>query len=79
VGKAASGIAAMTILDKIEQQWLSYVGETGRMPKYLFMGDKESTLLDKAKGMLVLTYRDMWIVLVARDSWLSVGDKYSEG
>lgn len=69
----------MTILDKIEQQWLAYVGETGHMPKYLYLGDKEAALLDKAKGMLVLKYRDMWVVKVEKDNWLSVGDKYQEG
>jgi hypothetical protein len=68
----------MTITDKIEHQWLSYVGETGRSPKYLFLGDKEAALLDKAKGEFVLKYRDMWIVKVEKDSWLSVGDKYAE-
>jgi hypothetical protein len=66
----------MNIIDKIEQQWLSYVAETGRQPKYLYMGDKEARELDKIKGMFVITHKDMFVVMVEKDSWLSVGDRY---
>jgi hypothetical protein len=68
----------MNIIDKIEQQWLSYVGETGRMPKYLYMGQQEATALDKLKGMFVISHKDMFVVMVEKDSWLSVGDRYEE-
>jgi hypothetical protein len=69
----------MTIIDTIEQQWVAYVTETGRMPKYLFLGDREAAALDKFKGMVVLSYRDMFTIMVQKDSWLSVGDKYTSG
>jgi hypothetical protein len=68
----------MSIIDKIEQQWIAYVAETGRMPKYLYMGDKEAKELDKLKGMFVITYKDMFVVMVEKDNWLSVGDRYAE-
>jgi hypothetical protein len=68
----------MSVIDRIEQQWLGYVAETGRQPKYLYVGLNEGRELDKAKGMFVITYRDMFVVMVEKDSWLSVGDKYTE-
>jgi len=66
----------MTIADSIEQQCAAYVTETGQTPNYLFLGDKEASELDKFKGMIVLSYKDMVVVMVRKDSWLSVGYKY---
>jgi hypothetical protein len=68
----------MSITDKIEQQWLSYVGETGRMPKYLFLGFIDMTDLDKKLGMVTFRYKEMDVVGVERERHVSVGDKYAE-
>jgi hypothetical protein len=68
----------MSVLDKIEQQWLAYVKETGRHPQYIFLGYNEATELDKEKDMFVLSIKDMFVVMVQKDSWLSVGDRYAE-
>lgn len=69
----------MSILERIEQQRIGYLVETGRDAKYLFVGEKEGKELDKKQGMFVITYKNMFVVMVEKDNWLSVGDKYQEG
>jgi hypothetical protein len=68
----------MTIIDKIEQQWLSYIGETGRSPLYLFLGYKDMTELDRKLGMVTFRYKDMDVVGVERERHVSCGNKYRE-
>jgi hypothetical protein len=69
---------AMGILDRIESQRVGYIVETGRVPKYLFLGYKEITELDKKLNMTVFRYQDMDVVGCNRESHVSCGDKYTE-
>lgn len=68
----------MNILERIETQWLSYIGETGRSPLYLFLGHKEIAELDKALGMIIFRHKDMDVIRVDRESHVSCGNKYRE-
>jgi hypothetical protein len=68
----------MSILDQIETQWLSYIGETGRSAKYLFLGYKEIAELDKELGMITFRHKDMDVIRVDRESHVSCGNKYRE-
>lgn len=67
----------MTIINKIEQQWLEYVKETGKTPNYLYLGCDDAAELDVAQGMVVFKYKDMWIVIVERNRHVAAGDRYS--
>lgn len=68
----------MNILAQIETQWLSYIGETGRSPLYLFLGYQEITELDKALGMITFRHKGMDVIGVERESHVSCGNKYRE-
>lgn len=68
----------MNILDRIEDQRIGYIVETGREPKYVFLGYKEITELDKKLDMTVFRYKDMDVVGVERESHVSCGNKYQE-
>lgn len=67
----------MSIIDKIDHQWTRYVIETGRYPKYVYLGCDDAHDLDKVKGMVVFKYKDMEIIIVERNRHVSVGDKYT--
>jgi hypothetical protein len=68
----------VNILERIESQRIGYIVETGREPKYLFLGYKEIFGLDMELGMTVFRYKDMDVVGCNRESHVSCGDKYAE-
>jgi hypothetical protein len=64
-----------TVKERIDAQRVAYLRETGREPKYVFLGSSEISQLDRAEGQLVFRYKDMDVVEVIRSHCLVVGDK----
>jgi hypothetical protein len=68
----------MNIIERIEQQRIGYIVETGRDPLYLFLGFQEMAELDKKLKMITFRYSNMDVVAVQKERHISCGNKYKE-
>lgn len=63
----------MTINERIQSSLDTHLAKGNEWPSYLYLGENEATQLDKAEGMLVLSYMNIQVVQVMNRNFLAVG------